>query len=181
PDFDKLITVGGGRGIRFNLLLQDVNQLDEKYGDKLGKVIRSNCETWIYLQSDDEGTLKELSGKLGKYTIKTPSLSGSTGGNLSSSYNLTGRDLLDAAEIKKINRPYQLVTSRNDPAILYAPDVSKTIWNELFGLGSKEHNRKLIIARSSARTERTPDVHYWKIWDLYMKAIQMAQSNEREK
>ncbi|MEA4895908.1 MAG: type IV secretory system conjugative DNA transfer family protein [Oscillospiraceae bacterium] len=168
PDFDTAITVGGGRGMRFNLVLQDFNQL-EKY-DKAAKTIRSNCETWIYLQSAQTDTLHELTERLGKYTIKSPSLSGSTGGNSTASYNFTSRDLLTPDEIGKINRPYQLVITRNDPAIMYAPDISRTIFNPMLGLGNEEYNKNVIIRRNAARPER--DVYaeppLWGIWNTYI-------------
>lgn len=183
PNFPTMLTVGGGRGVRFNLFVQDFNQIDEKYGDKLGKVIRSNCETWIYLQTDDPDTLKEICGKLGKYTIKSPSLSGSTGGHSSASYNLTGRDLLTPDEIKAIKRPYMLVTSRYAPTIMYAPDISETIFNQLFGLGNKAYNQKLIIRRQVMRHERraiTPqEVQLWGIWNRYIR-IMCASSNAQD-
>ncbi|MEG2039361.1 MAG: type IV secretory system conjugative DNA transfer family protein, partial [Oscillospiraceae bacterium] len=154
PDFAKQVTVGGGRGIRYNIFLQDFNQLDKIYGDKDGKTIRSNMETWVYLQSGSDESKKEFSEKLGKYTIKSPSVSSSSSGSGSSSYNYTGRELLTAEEIRKIQRPYQLVTSRNSPAIMYAPDISKTIMNKMLGLGSMEHNKKLIMHRDSRRPKR---------------------------
>lgn len=183
PDFDKMITVGGGRGIRFHLFLQDFNQLDEKYGDKVGKTIRSNCETWIYLQSDDDGTREELSRKLGKYTVKSPSLSGSssnTGGSTSASYSLTGRDLLTPAEIAKIQRPYQLVTSRASPAVMYAPDVAKTPFQAMLGLGDKKHNMRLIMERNACRIEHPVKVEYWGIWNVYQRLITQAISQNRK-
>lgn len=178
PDFDKMMTVGGGRGIRFHLFLQDFNQLDEKYGDKVGRTIRANAETWVYLQTDNDQTLEELSRKLGKYTIKSPSLSGSTGGNTSASYNLTGRDLLTADEIKRIQRPYQLVTSRAGPCIMYAPDLSQTLWNDMLGLGDPEHNRRVIMARNARRTTREVQTAYWGIWKKYQALINNEGGNE---
>ncbi len=179
PDFSTMITVGGGRGIRFNLVLQDFNQIDDKYGDKPGKTIRSNCENWIYLQTDNQDTLEELSNKLGTYTVKSPSLSGSTGGNMSASYNFTSRKLLMPDEIKRITRPYQLVMTRNDPAIMYAPDISKTFMNSMLGLGDEEHNKQLIIRRSAMRPERevSRNPPLWGIWNNYIDAInQKSQS-----
>ena len=96
--------------MRWHLFLQNTEQLDEKYGDKVGKTIRSNAETWIYLQSDSPATQKEISDRLGSYTIKSPSLSSSSGGQSSASYNLTGRPLMRPEEIHQyIHRPYQLV------------------------------------------------------------------------
>lgn len=161
PDMDKAITVGGGRGCRFHLFVQDTNQVYEKYGEKLGKTMLGNCETWIYLHTDNIDTVKEVGSKLGKYTVKSPSLSSSTGGQSSASYNLTGRDLLTTEEIQRIRRPYQLVMSRADPVIMYAPDVSKTFFNTMFGMGNKRHNQKLQKHRNSLRPSRTPTVSFW--------------------
>ena len=172
-DFDKQFTVGPGRGIRFHLFLQDFHQLDERYGDKVGKIIRANAETWIYLQTDDLDTLRELSEKMGKYTVKSPSLSGSTGGSMSASYNYTGRDLLTADEIK---RPYQLVLSRNEPLILYQPDLAGTIFNDLLGLGDKAHNAQVIMQRDKRRAERPAEVRYWGIWDVYARLVSASES-----
>lgn len=171
PDFDKFVTVGGGRGIRFTLYIQDVNQIYERYGDKVGRTICSNCETWIYLQTDDDNTLKELSGKLGKYTIKNPNVSGSSNGSSSASYGYTARDLLDVAELKRIRRPYQLVMSRSDPAVLYAPDISQTPFNTLLGMGNQEHNRRLLLKRCSTRPIHPTELRFWGIWETYISDI----------
>lgn len=167
PDMDKAITVGGGRGIRFHLVVQDNNQIYDKYGERLGKTMISNCETWVYLQTDNTDTIAELSKKLGKYTIKSPSLSSSTGGQSSASYNLTGRDLLTAEEIHRIHRPYQLVLGRCDPCVMYAPDVSQTIFNTLYGMGDPEHNRLLRIHRAKQRTVHSGHVSYWDGWKKF--------------
>ncbi len=172
PDFDKIMTVSAGRGMRFHLFLQDFNQIDEKYGEKIGKTIRGNAETWIYLQTDNQDTLDELSRKLGKYTVKTSGMSGSTGGNLSASYNLTGRELLTAAEIGRIQRPYQLVTSRAGPCIMYAPDLAQTIWNAMLGLGDEVHNRRVMKARNKCRPSTEVKTAYWGIAKLYTNLIQ---------
>lgn len=170
PDMTTMLTVAGGRGMRFYLFLQDTNQLDEVYGDKMGRTIRANCETWIYLQTDDGNTLKELSEKLGNYTIKSPGMSGSSKGDATVSYNLTGRALLMPEEIKRIRRPWQLVTSRAAPAIHYLPDISKTIFNDMFGMGTPEHNRKLLKKRLRERSEIIPHVAYaTKDWEMYVE------------
>ena len=169
PSLDKLLTVGGGRGIRYHLFLQDTKQLDETYGNNVSSIIRSNCETWIYLQTDDQGTLEELSKKLGNYTTKSPNLSASIhGGGGSASFHYISRPLLTTEEVKKVVRPHQLVLSRHDPAILYAPDISKTIFNEMLGMGDKEHNIRLSVIRNDRRAERyirAPQL--WGVWKAY--------------
>lgn len=174
PDFDTMLTVGGGRGMRFHLFLQATTQLDDKYGDKVGRTIRANCETWVYLQSDELATREELSRKLGTYTIKSSGMSGSSTGSSSASYNLISRPLLTSDEISRINRPWQLVTSRAAPAIMYAPDLSKTICDRLYGTGNPEHNRELILRRIQELPEREIHTHYWTGWKKYEAAILAA-------
>ena len=172
PDFDTLMTVSGGRGILWHLFLQSTDQLDEKYGEKLGRIIRGNAETWVYLLTNSDQTLKELSEKLGNYTVKSPSLSGSSSGQSSASYSLMGRPLLRPEEIKQhIQRPYQLVFTRCGAAILYAPDISKTIWNRVFGMGDEAFNVKLTMQRNKAREEHPIDVRYWGIWNQFIAAM----------
>jgi len=105
PDFESKLTVGGGRGIRFTLFLQSFAQLQKKYGDEVARIIRGNCEIWIYLQAEDMETLKEISDKLGNYTVSTFSVSGSHGGtgktSNSHSMQLTGRALLTVDEVRR--------------------------------------------------------------------------------
>lgn len=170
-NLNTMLTMGGGRGIRFNLLIQDFKQLDDKYGRDLADVIRNNCETWIYLQTDNYNTKKEISEKLGQYTIKTFGSSSNDNNSFTSSSNLAGRSLLDASELGKIHRPYQLVTSRVNPCIMYCPDISKTIFNKLFGMGSKKHNIALTKTRMDEIPNQKPsadDLALWGIWDSYI-------------
>lgn len=187
PIFTNMLTVGGGKGIRFYPFVQDFNQIDVVYDDKEASIIRSNCENWIYLQTDDPSTLKSLSDKLGKYTISTYSLSANHQkfSNPSSSHNvsLTGRELLTPDEIKKINRPYSLVTSRNDPAIFYSPDLSQWYFNTLLGLGDEEHNRRIRLARENVRPFRkvSNKIVLWGIWDEYKSAIIKEQKDKETK
>ena len=167
PDMDKAITVGGGRGIRFHLVVQDDNQIYERYGERLGKTMISNCETWVYLKTDNQDTVGTIGKKLGKFTVKSPSLSASTGGNSSASYNLTGRDLLTPEEICRIDRPWQLVMSRADPAVMFAPDISQTFFNDLYGMGDIEHNKRLRKYRDAQRPVRASTVSYWDGYKAY--------------
>lgn len=181
PDFANKLTVGGGRRIRFNLFLQSFAQLDEKYGKEVAKTIKGNCENWIYLQADDLETLEEISRKLGNYTVSTYSLSASharySTPSSSHSINLIGRPLLTVDEVRLISRPYSLVTSRNNPAIMFAPDLSKMYFNKMFGLGDKEHNRKVRELRENRRPQRSgkiQEIELWNIWLFYIAACEQA-------
>ncbi|MEG2268330.1 MAG: hypothetical protein RSC68_28895 [Acinetobacter sp.] len=92
---------------------------------------------------------------------------------MTASYNFTSRDLLMPDEIREIKRPYQLVMTRNHPAIMYAPDISQTIFNPMLGLGNEEHNKQLIMRRNADRSERTVNKNppLWGIWNKYIDAI----------
>lgn len=185
PDFSNKLTVGGGRGIRFNLFLQSFAQLDDKYGKDVAKTIKGNCENWIYLQADDLETLDEISKKLGNYTVSTYSLSASHGKystpSSSHSINLTHRALLSVDEIRLISRPYSLITSRNNPVIMYSPDLSQWQFNKMFGLGDKEHNRQVRELRENRRTKRSTsmsDMDLWGVWLYYTANDQLNTMNQ---
>ncbi len=174
PDFDKFITVGGGRGIRFNLYVQDTNQIYQHYGDMTGKTILANCENWLYMQTENLDTVEEVSRRLGNYTIRTPNISSSSsssGGSYSGGYSLTGRRLLMPEEIKRIDRPWQLLSARGGRhKIMYAPDISQMPFNALLGMGSPEHNQALLMRRWDARPERQFTPIYWEVWKPYVAA-----------
>ena len=98
PSFANKLTVGAGRGIRFNLFVQSLAQVEEKYGRENATTVKGNCAIWIYLCADDNGTLDEISKRLGNYTVASHSKSTSynkhSSGSSSTSMNLTSRALL---------------------------------------------------------------------------------------
>ncbi len=184
-DFDTKLTVGGGYGIRFNLIVQSFAQLISVYEETGAKIITGNCETWIYLQTDDDGTIETISKKLDKYTVSTYSLSSShqkfTNASNSQSVNLTERDLLTKSEVQLIDRPFSLVTSRTHPAIMNCPDLSQWKFNDLFGLGDEEHNRAVLFARDKMRVkrEKTSKMELWEVWELYQEELKMKKKEIR--
>jgi type IV secretion system protein VirD4 len=189
PSFDTLLTVGGGRGMRFNLFLQDFAQIEKKYDKEVAQTIKGNCQVWDYLQSDNQETLKEISDKLGRYTVSTYSLSSQTAkyqsSSSSASVNLTGRELLMTDEIKRITRPYSLVTSRENPAIMYSPDLSKWHFNIMLGLGNPDHNTKARNYRDLQRPERitkkeAENIVLWsECWKKWQKKCELMQETQQ--
>lgn len=177
-DFSNKLTVGGGRGMRFNLFLQSLSQLKDKYDDSIADTIKSNCQTWIYLQADDLDTLREISEKLGTYTTSTYQLSAShskfSSPSISHNMSLVERKLLTVDEVRRVSRPYQIVMSRNHPAMMYSPDLSKWHFNKMLGLGDEEHNRKLREERENKRpimTDVNKQIALWNIWVFYQRDI----------
>lgn len=173
PAFGNMLTVAGGRKIRFNLFLQSFSQLENKYGKDVAENIRDNCQTWIYLKTASNETASIISKKLGTYTTSSYSRSNSYSkyqiGNNSESMNLISRALLTEDEILRIERPYVLIIETGlFPIITKLPDISKWEFNRLFGMGNQEHNRKLRFDRESQREEREiKDIKLWGIWNSY--------------
>lgn len=175
PIFRKMLTVGGGKALRFYLFLQGFSQLEELYDKAGAATIMGNCDNWIYLRSNDVDTREMISKQLGEYTISSYSKNTSTSSKNDStgaSMNLTGRRLLTPEEVKNIRRPYSLYISENDPAIMYAPDLSKWQFNRFYHMGSKAHNQKLRRERLAERPKRpVKEVELWGIWKVYQDAI----------
>ena len=185
-DFTNKLTVAGGRGVRFNLFLQSFEQLTQKYDKETAAIVKSNCQTWIYLQADDRETLQEVCDKLGKYTTSAYQLSSQHGKytNPSSSHSisLVARELLTTDEIRRIARPYQIVVGRGHPAVMEAPDLSKWYFNRMCGLGDMEHNRKVREVREAARpilSSKTEEIPLWNIWVYYVKDLQLKEAQQR--
>lgn len=185
-DFPNKLTVAGGRGCRFNLFLQSFEQLTQKYDKETAAIVKSNCQTWVYLQADDKETLQEVCDKLGKYTTSAYQLSSQHGRyvNPSSSHSisLVGRELLTTDEIRRISRPHQIVVSRAHPALMNAPDLSQWYFNRMCGLGDPEHNRQVREAREKARpivSVKTEEIPLWNIWVYYAKDLQLREAQQK--
>lgn len=173
PAFSNMLTVAGGRRIRFNLFLQSFSQLENKYGKDIAENIRDNCQTWIYLKTSSNETASVIAKKLGSYTTSSYSRSSSyskyQNGSNSESMNLISRNLLTEDEILRIERPYVLVIQTGIfPIITKLPDISKWRFNTLFGMGDQEHNRKLRFEREGKRPiKEIEDIKLWGIWNMY--------------
>lgn len=173
---------GTGKGIRHFMFIQSYAQLDDVYGEKVSQIIQDNADIKIYLRSPNPTTKKKISEDLGNYTTRSYSKSNNTpsgtfrnGGSDGESSNLMGRPLLYPDEVGKLQRPYSLVMSDADPAIMYAPDLSQYAMNEFLGMGDKEHNNRLRQrkAEEHKKNERPHNskMELWGIWDVWKKHI----------
>lgn len=173
PGFSNMLTVGGGRGIRFNIFLQSFAQLSQKYTKEGAENILDNCQTWLYLKTANIETANMIMKKLGNYTTSSYSKSSSYGknqsGSESQSMNLIARPLLTEDEILRIERPYILVINAgNYPAMSKMPDLTQWNFNKLFGLGDIEYNRKFREEKEKLRLEKIQTkLHLWGIWNEY--------------
>lgn len=173
---------GTGKGIRHFMFIQSYAQLDDVYGEKVSQIIQDNADIKIYLRSPNPITKKKISEDLGNYTTRSYSKSNNTpsgtfrnGGSDGESSNLMGRPLLYPDEVGKLQRPYSLVMSDSDPAIMYAPDLSQYAMNEFLGMGDEEHNNRLRQkkAEEHKKNERPHNskMELWGIWNVWKRHI----------
>lgn len=103
PGMDNKITVSRSRGIFFMLIIQGLNQLEEKYG-KVGDTIRDNCNLLIYLATNDYNTAKYFSDLCGMKTEVSKSQSKSKGKDksTSSSASLSSEPLIRPEELLRL-------------------------------------------------------------------------------
>lgn len=173
---------GTGKGIRHFMFIQSYAQLDDVYGEKVSQIIQDNADIKIYLRSPNPTTKKKISEDLGNYTTRSYSKSNNTpsgtfrnGGSDGESSNLMGRPLLYPDEVGKLQRPYSLVMSDSDPAIMYVPDLSQYAMNEFLGMGDEEHNNRLRQkkAEEHKKNERPHNskMELWGIWNVWKRHI----------
>lgn len=171
-DIQAKLTVARGYGIRFNLFIQDMAQLEDKYDKNVANIIMGNCTVWVYLAAAGKETNELISSKLGKYTTLKYSSSGNKArySNPSSGFSsqLEGRELLTADELARFARPYQLVMVLGEyPAVMVSYDLHKWQFNRFMGLGNESHNKKYIQIVTDSRPDKrntNAKIPLWEIW-----------------
>ena len=189
-EFETKLTVARGYGIRWNLFLQSFSQLTLVYGKEIADIAKGNCRYWLYLQTNDMETNKEISEMLGKYTTSTYSLGSSmqkySTPSSSANISLSERSLLTPYEIRSFERPYALLISPDPPAVMRSPDISEWLFNRMLGLGSKQHNTDLIMQDEENRPAFSGKVQIklWKPWERLEEqppaGVRMARVVQRE-
>ncbi len=65
----QMVSMGAGRNIFYNFIIQDYAQMDERYNEKIAKTIKNNCHNQFFIKTMDYSTAEEFSKLLGKETI----------------------------------------------------------------------------------------------------------------
>ena len=117
-DFDKILAVMRSREVSVSIILQNMAQLKALF-EKQHESISGNCDEFLYLGGNEASTHKYVSEMLGKETIDTNNYNRSYGrnGNYSTGYQLNGRELLDAAEVRMLDNRYALLFIRGERAV----------------------------------------------------------------
>ena len=116
PDFEISMATVRSRGISAVLMIQALGQGKALYGDAW-TTIMGNCDTTLFLGSQDQETRKWMSEALGKETIRTVDSSISHGrrGGGSRNVKTIARDLLSADEVGRLPGGEAIVLVRGLP------------------------------------------------------------------
>lgn len=118
-DFDKILSVMRSREVSVSIILQNLAQLKALF-EKQWESVVGNCDEFLYLGGNEQSTHKYVAELLGKETIDTNTYGKSTGrsGNYSTNYQITGRELLDAAEVRMLDNQNAILFIRGEKPIL---------------------------------------------------------------
>lgn len=104
PEFEKKLSTMRSREINTSIIIQNMAQLEALYKD-YWKTIIGNCDSTLFLGSNEQSILKYISEMLGKQTIDIKT-SGKTKGKQSSTSNnfqRTGRELMTIDELSRMD------------------------------------------------------------------------------
>jgi type IV secretion system protein VirD4 len=105
-----------GYGIKVLIVVQDMVQLAEKYGDKGAQALVSNLHTLIVYATNNSQTARTFSEQMGRGTLRRETVS-YNGGKKSRSESFHGRPLLDQAELQSLPATDAIVLVNNSPPI----------------------------------------------------------------
>ena len=129
PDsFDSLLATMRSREISVSIILQNLAQLKALF-DKKHESIIGNCDEFLYLGGNEQGTHKYVSELLGKETIDTNhyDVNRGRGGGGSTRHDLIqARDLMTPDEVRMLDNRYGILFIRGEyPVIDLKYDLMK--------------------------------------------------------
>ena len=119
PDeFDKLLATMRSREISVSIIIQNIAQLKALF-EKQWESILGNCVEFLYLGGNEDSTHELVSKKLGKETIDMNTYGQSKGrnGNYSTNWQISGRELMTADEVRMLDNRYALLFIRGERAV----------------------------------------------------------------
>lgn len=111
PDFQNKLTTMRKYGMYCMIFIQSVNQIKTLYKDDW-ETLMDACDTTVFLRGNGLSSLKDISEKLGKQTIRVrdnSSSRSSKGGSSSTSFKYAERSLLNVDEVRRLKKGYCIV------------------------------------------------------------------------
>lgn len=96
------------------IMIQDLARIKKMFNDGAWEALPSNCDTLVYLGSNEQSAHKYISELLGKWTIDKRSYSEGKGasGSASTSDDIMGRELMTPDEVRMMDKKQELVLIR---------------------------------------------------------------------
>ena len=121
PDsFDSLLATMRSREISVSIILQNLAQLKALF-EKQWESIVGNCDEFLYLGGNEQGTHKHVSELLGKETIDTNNYDvnrGRGGGGSTKHDLLQARDLMTPDEVRLLDNRYGILFIRGEYPVI---------------------------------------------------------------
>lgn len=119
-NFPELLSTMRSRNVFCSIILQNISQLKEIFGDKEWESIVGNCDELVYLGGNEQSTHEYVSTLLGKETINvsTDSVTKSRQGSMSINYQQVGRELLTPSEVRELPRDYSIIFVSGEKPII---------------------------------------------------------------
>ena len=112
-NFANAMAAARSRNIRFQLILQNINQLENNYGKSSAEIIKGNCNNWVFLSSKELPLLNEISALCGSRTSNSGYV----------------KPLITISELQKLKKgeftEALILSSGHNPYIAELPDISK--------------------------------------------------------
>ena len=187
-DYEKFLATCRGYGIACCTVLQNITQLQDKYGKEQAESIIGNCGVKLCLGNVNNTTAEYFSQLIGKATIKVETGSDSVShaeresSSISKSFSYTGRNLMNADEILTMDADESvcIITGK------YPIKLKKTKQFEIFPgitegnrVSQKDYiNKALEIKQNEAKRLKTPEENLKEIKDLKIKEIEETKKSE---
>ncbi len=176
-DFDKLLATMRSRNVFVSIIIQNIAQLKNLF-EKQWESILGNCDEFLYLGGNETSTHKLIAESyLGKQTIDTNTYGKSSGrnGNYSTNWQITGRELLDASEVRMLDNHYALLFIRGElpimdekydlllhPNVKYTPEKGGMLYEH----GTTELSVATLSKFKLLEGETYPDFEYETQYEL---------------
>lgn len=140
PMFEERLSTTRSLGIYVSPVLQSIEQLRNRYGREKAAEIMDNCDTHLFLGTNDKDAQKHFSEKLGITTIRIQGESetkNDRGESLGESRNYVQRPLMTADEINRLPDNKSIVFMRTKQPML----LDKAFYTKLEPLASMMNKR----------------------------------------
>jgi len=120
PDsFDSLLATMRSREISVSIILQNLAQLKALFEKKWESIV-GNCDEFLYLGGNEQGTHKYVSELMGKETIDTNTYGENKGrsGSYTKNDQLQARDLMTPDEVRMLDNRYGILFIRGEYPIM---------------------------------------------------------------